>query len=186
MSQLSQLSLKKTDDDCRRGPVSRVVVVLLVWRVQLFSERNIDNPPSCRGVVGGVVVGGECRQYRFVTTTPSEETIVAWQRRQAAEKAGVKVRYCGVTRFFFLSVYEGGACLLVNNPPPRRSCSCSCGSWLWCVRRQHLSSSLEHRFPAAGQWCSSGSPTSDAAACRFGTLFFGHACQPRRPAHGEL
>lgn len=46
-------------------------------------------------------------QYRFVKALPSEETVVAWQRRQAAQKAGVKVsksRFVTVVLSYLMSV----------------------------------------------------------------------------------
>ncbi|CAM9447770.1 unnamed protein product [Scytosiphon promiscuus] len=47
--------------------------------------------------------GDSERQYRFVMSLPSEETVVSWQRRQAAEKAGVKENPNGCARVEVLS-----------------------------------------------------------------------------------
>lgn len=91
-------------------------------------------------------------QYRFVMNLPSEETVVAWQRRQAAEKAGVKVHiYCtlpafpsGVEGFYsrcrervvsFSLVFDliGFGCMRVRLLLASASSHVrTCLPWVWC------------------------------------------------------
>ena len=55
--------------------------------ISMSPPPTILAPPPCPDCY--VLLG--CSQYRFVMNLPLEDTIVAWQRRQAAKKAGVKV-----------------------------------------------------------------------------------------------